>query len=300
MQKRRRMRTTIAALALLSFTAGCNPTYAPLVRAVQYGAPARLEQGRVELGGTAGGVVVPMTGGPHLAVGLTDWAAVEAGGNFFYDEWVMGFVGTRFSFTGDRKRRAYLIGDLELGVGGGLGGQLNGNQGTTSASEPGDDLTALQRVAWGGYQGAGLGVRIRWFSIYGRVRVEESKATNIPLTLWPSASVGMEFRVNDRVALNLGTGVMGYTNSRDSAWGMFYQVGMVLFFDSRTPAPVRPVEVLPDSMRPLPQPLPPARPLPPPGAEPWAPRPPLDPVPPPPPLPDPFEEDDTYDQPPVW
>jgi hypothetical protein len=260
------MRTPVLALAFLPLAAGCNPTYAPPIRAVQYGAPARLEQGRVEFGGTLGGVIVPNVAGPHVAVGVSDLVALEAGGNFLYDEWAMGFVGARFSFAGDRRRRGYLIADLELGVGGGVGGSLEGNQAPDSGCATCDGRSTFDRVAYGGYQGAGLGARIRWLSIYGRVRVEETTATNVPLTLWPSASVGMEFRPSDRVALNLAAGVMGYSNSRDSAVGWFYQVGVTLFFDTRTPAPA------------------------PPAAAPWAPRPPLTPVPPPTP-PAPFDDD---------
>jgi hypothetical protein len=281
----------LVATALLG--AACNPTYAPPVRGVQYGAPARLQQGHVEIGGTAGGVVVPNVGGPHVAIGVTDWFAVEAGGNFSYDEWSIGFVGTRFSFSGDRRRRAYLIGDLELGAGAGLGGQLDGNRDKLDCNYC-DGLKAVERIAYGGYQGAGLGVRIRWFSIFGRVRLEESRATNVPLTLWPSASVGMEFRVHDKVALGLASGVMGYSNSRDSAVGWFYQLGITIFLDQRTPPPPPAVEpYTPYPVRYVPAPLPPPPP-PPPAAAPWAPRPPLTPV-PAPPVTDPFDDDATYD-----
>jgi hypothetical protein len=293
----------LSALAgALILAAGCNPTFAPPMRAVQYGAPARLEQGRVELGGTVGGISIPNVGGPHLAVGVTDNFAIEAGGNFLYDEWATGFVGARFSYAGDRRRRAYLIADLELGVGAGLGGERDGNQAPGSGCDFCDGRTAMERIAWGGYQGVGLGAQIRWFSIFGRFRVEESKATNVPTTLWPSFSVGMEFRVHDQVALNLGAGVMAYTNSRDNAFGFFYQFGVTLFFDQRTPPPRPAPEPEPRPQPPLqPLPQPPPQPLPqpppqPPAAEPWAPRPPLAPVPDPPPVPDPFDEDDTtYD-----
>jgi hypothetical protein len=293
----------VAALASLSLTAACNPTYAPPIRAMHYGAPARLEQGRVELGGTAGGIAIPNVGGPHVGVGVTDWFAIEAGGNFVAtdDGWAMGFVGTRFSFSGDRRRRAYLIGDLELGAGAGLGGELDGNRDKLNCDFC-DGLKSVNRVAWGGYQGAGLGVRIRWFSIFGRVRLEESRATNVPVTLWPSGSVGMEFRPHERVALGLGAGIMGYTNSRDHAVGFFYQLGVTIFFDQRTPPPPPVVErwtpyPAPTPPPPLPPPPPPPTPPPPPpAAAPWAPRPPLAPVPPPPPVPNPFDEDDTtYD-----
>jgi len=223
------------ATLILCAVAGCNPTYAPPVRAFQYGAPARLTEGRVEIGGTVGGLAVPNVGGPHIAIGIRDWVAVEAGANLqlLGEGWAMGFVGPRFSWAPHRKNPIHLITDLELGVGAGVGGELNGGAVPGSRDcPPCDSLKWSDRFAWGGYQGIGFGEQIHWFSIYARVRVEESTATHLPTTLWPSVSLGLEANIRKRAAITIAGGYMGYTNSVDHVNGWFYQVGVALFFDA--------------------------------------------------------------------
>jgi hypothetical protein len=227
----------LATFALVAL-AGCNATYAPPIRAFQYGAPARLTEGRVEIGGTAGGLAVPNIGGPHLAIGIRDWVAIEAGGNLQLlgnanDRWAMGFIGPRFSWAPNRKAPVHFIGDLELGVGAGVGGELNGSARPGSKEcPPCDDLNWSDRIAWGGYQGIGLGLQINWFSIYGRVRFEESTATNIPTTIWPSASLGLEANILSRAAITVGGGYIGYANGNDHENGWFWQLGVSVFFDA--------------------------------------------------------------------
>jgi len=214
---------------------GCNATYAPPIRGFQYGAPARLTEGRVEIGGTAGGLVVPDVGGPHVAVGLRDWVALEAGGNFLLlggGQWAMGFAGPRFSFAPHRYRPVHLIADLELGLGAGVGGILQGGDAPSDQCPQCDERKWTDRVAWGGYQGFGLGAQIHWFSIYMRAHLEESTATNIPTTLWPSVSVGLEANIKKRAAITIGGGYLGYTNTQDHANAWFYQIGVTVFVDA--------------------------------------------------------------------
>jgi hypothetical protein len=225
--------TTLTVLAL----GGCNATYAPPIRGYMYGAPARLTEGRVEVGGTAGGLVTPNIGGPHVAVGIRDWVALEAGGNLQLlgggdDRWAMGFVGPRFSFAPRRDAPVHLIADLELGLGAGVGGILHGGDGPSDQCPQCDERRWTDRVAWGGYQGFGLGAQIHWFSIYMRAHLEESTATNIPTTLWPSLSIGFEANIKRRAAITLGGGYFGYDNTQDHINAWFYQIGVTVFVDA--------------------------------------------------------------------
>jgi hypothetical protein len=226
----------ITWLGPLLALAGCNLYYAPPLRAVQYGAPARLEEGRVEIGTTAGGLIVPDVVSPHLGVGVRDWLALEVGGNILDDGgrqgWAMGFVGPRFSYAPHRTDRVHFIGDLELGVGAGVGGVRDSNSAVSKDCPDCDGRTGYDRIATGVYGGVGAGVQIAWFSLYARARLEESSATNVPTTLWPSASVGLEFNVRKRVALTLAGGYIGYTNARDTEHAWFYQVGVTVFIDA--------------------------------------------------------------------
>jgi hypothetical protein len=262
------VRTTIAIaagmrLVTLILVAGCSPTFAPPIRAYQYGAPARLTEGRVEVGATAGGLAVPDVGGPHVAVGLRDWVALEAGGNFQLlgdgqDRWAMGFVGPRFSWAPNRRAPAHFISDLELGLGAGVGGSLEDSAAPQSSDCPRcDGLQWSDRIAFGGYQGFGIGGQIHWFSIYLRARVEESTATHIPTTIWPSASLGLEANIHQRAAITVGGGFMGYFNSEERIPGWFYQIGVTVFVDAfrrhDAPAAVEP----PPPPPPLPPPAPP-------------------------------------------
>jgi hypothetical protein len=239
---------------------GCDPTYAPPIRAVQYGAPARLTEGRVEIGATAAGLAVPNDFSPHLAVGVRDWLALEAGGNALLgagrNGWALGFVGSRFSMAPNRERRTHFIGDLELGAGAGVGGVLTGNA-TLSPGCRCDGLSGFDRVAGGGYAGFGIGAQIAWFSIYTRTRFEVSAATNVPVTVWPSTSIGLEANLRKRAAITLGGGYLGYANAVDHIHAWFWQIGVTFMFDAfaplrRGPSAVRP----PTPPRPTPPPAP--------------------------------------------
>ncbi len=230
------MRLATVVGAALVASGGCNTYYAPPIRAVQYGAPARLEAGRVEVGGTAGGFLLPDVGGPHIGVGIRDWVALEAGGNlaldYVKDSWALAWLGPRFSYAPHRERRVHLISDLELGVGVGVGGVRDSNAPPSKDCTDCDGRSGWDRIASGGYAGVGIGAQIAWFSVYARTRLEASTATNVPTTLWPSASVGIEFNVHKRAAITLGGGYIGYVNRSDQAHAWFYQLGVTLFFDA--------------------------------------------------------------------
>jgi hypothetical protein len=234
---RRLVLIALAGSLLVAAAAACNPYFAPPVRAVQYGAPARLTEGHVEIGAIAGGFAIPDVLSPHLGIGIRDWVALEVGGNFWVEDarryaWAMGFIGPRFSYAPHRERRVHLISDLELGVGVGRGGSRDGNDPPSKDCRDCDGLTALDRTAGGGYVGFGIGAQISWFSLYGRARVEATTADNVPTTTWPTASIGAEFNIKKRAALTLAAGYIGYVNASDQVHGWFYQMGVTFFIDA--------------------------------------------------------------------
>jgi hypothetical protein len=239
-ERARRLPRALLPGALLAVAAsGCNPTYAPPVRAVHYGAPGRVREGDVEVGGTLAGVFNPTAGSLYVAAGLRDWVSLEAGSTVVVAptgptplaESIMGWVGPRFTLP----RRAHgvsLLLDGELGLGAGVGGELcimTASNGTVC--EP-DGRRWYNRTAFGGYQGGGLGFGVEWFSLYGRARIEESVATAIPVTYWPSAMLGVGFELGSRVSIDAGGGYMGYFDEKDSINGWFYQAGASFRFGS--------------------------------------------------------------------
>ncbi len=220
------------ALLALFVCAGCDATYAPPVRAAAYGAPGRLDQGRVEFSASAGGVAVPQVVVAHVGYGVTDWFAVEAGANIAPGAWYTGFVGPRFSWVPHREDPFHFVSDFEAGFGGGVGGSLLDNAAPSKDCPDCDGRAFSDRAAYGGYQGLGLGYKMRWFTLFTRVRVEESIANNVPITVWPSAMVGLEFDVKRIVSFTVGGGYMGYHDSKDAVDGWFYQFGLTVFLDT--------------------------------------------------------------------
>jgi hypothetical protein len=218
--------------------AGCTPVYAPPVRGVAYGAPGRVQAGDVEIGGTMAGVYAPNAGSAHIAVGVHDWVSLEAGGTFAAAPtgpqsgslvMAMGWIGPRFTLP----RRPYgvsLLLDAELGLGAGVGGELCASNAKEVTVCDRDHLSPSSRGAFGGYQGMGLGLAYRWFSFYGRTRLEESAATGLPTTYWPSAMLGFGFDLAPKVSLDIGGGYLGYFDTKDSQSGWFYQTGLTVRF----------------------------------------------------------------------
>ena len=176
-----------------------------------------------------GGATYPATGGPQASFGLKDWVAVDLGGNVnaVDGKWGMAYAGPRFTLAQARTRRIRIAGDLELGAGIGVGG-CNGCKNDGSQR---DGISWPDRLAGGGYQGLGLGLHVSWFALYVRGRVEESVARNIPLTLWSSAMLGLDFTIKKLAVINLGGGYLGYQNSSERVALWFYEVGVAFYFD---------------------------------------------------------------------
>ncbi len=235
---RRCSRALLPATLVALAASGCVPVYAPPARGVQYGAPGRVRAGDLEIGGTMIGVYAPNGGSAHIAYGLSDRVAIEAGGTVAVapagpesGSFVMGmgWVGGRFT----RPRRSWgvsLLLDGELGIGAGAGGESCASNASNQTVCGHDGLRPWTRPAFGGYQGGAVGLAYRWFSLYGRARVEESGGENVPVTLWPSAMLGLGFDVTQRFSLDVGGGYVGYFNRRDQENGWFYQTGLTLRF----------------------------------------------------------------------
>jgi hypothetical protein len=83
---------------------------------------------------------------------------------------------------------------------------------------------------FGGYQGIGLGGSYKWFSLYTRIRFEESIAQGVPMTLWPSVSLGTGYDLTRRFSLDVVGGYLGYFNARSDQSGWFYQAGLTVRF----------------------------------------------------------------------
>lgn len=221
---------------------GCHPHYAPLLRATHYGAPAVLQAGQLELGASLGGTLLPpTTGGPQLAYAITDWLAIEAGENLnvIDGKWAMGYLGPRLSYKSHRSEQLHFLADFEAGFGLGVGG-ANGAGGGSDTCTHCDDVPWHQRLAYGSYQGVGIGGQFHWFSIYARARIEESLAQNIALTLWPSAMLGCEFAATQHAKLGLGGGSLNYWNDRDQQAGWFWQLYAAYRWDVRPPRSSQP------------------------------------------------------------
>lgn len=242
----------------LSPVLACNPTFAPPVRATHYGAPGRLQAGQLEIGGTAGGINTPTAGGPHVGYAIRDWVAIEGGSNLSLisdqQNWAMGYVGPRFTYTPHRGQPNRLILDFELGVGAGVGGVIKGNECAGSAMKAGssqgnpmacpasmpssatvspiwDGRQWNDRFAYGSYQGVGLGGRFHFFSLFVRARLEESAAQGVPPTLWPSMMSGIEFDVYHGFIVGGSIGYLGYWNQVESNGGLAYQVSVAALFN---------------------------------------------------------------------
>jgi hypothetical protein len=229
---------TVMFLAGLAVSASaCVATYAPPIRSTHYGSPGRLQKGDWEIGGAS--TVFP-SGGPQASVGITDWLALEVGGDIAQDglgggdnSWIMGFAGARFTPLKKSFGSIELALDLELGAGGGVGGvvclEKRLNEGSEYCSED-DGLEWNDRAAFGGYTGVGFGLTFDFFSVFTRVRAQLTSATNIPMTTWLSEIGGIQFRLWKKVYLYAAGGGVQYFNSEDSKTGTIFEAGLSIKF----------------------------------------------------------------------
>ena len=214
-----------ASVILLS---GCA-AYSPPVRSLGYGAPGRLKQGDLEIGGGFAAPGIPAAGGGWLAYALRDWASLEVGADGSGD-WGMGFVGSRFTYAPRREQKLHGALDAEVGLGLGAGG----NQACDAKDSLCDDRPWNKRIAGGGYLGGGAGYHFSFFALYARGRAQPTGAAGLPFTLWGQAQGGIQFRIAKMVDLFSSVGIGGFVtpHTSDNA-GFIWDFGVSVHFDPR-------------------------------------------------------------------
>ena len=227
------MRRAPALLLLALAGMACNPTYAPPVWSVHYGAPGRPLSGR---GQAAFNTNRHLTGGPGATFHVVQGLQLEAGTESMFvhsgEGWILGRVGARYTFN----RRAVLDGrpqgrgwafDLEAGGGFGAGGEHRDDP--KEAYEDCDD--PQDRLAGGLYVGGGVGYHVfRWLAFFARAREQFTRADGIPWTFWTTAVAGPEFTFGP-AHLHLAAGYFRYDNSADAEQDWILEGGIAFRFD---------------------------------------------------------------------
>lgn len=216
----------LSLLALLA-ALGCNASYAPPIRSTHYGLPGRLRSGQGEL---AVAVAIPHThGGAALSIPVARDLRIE-GSYDLSESWHVGSAGLRGTLA---LSRLWTL-DLEGGIGAGVGGErCANNPDVTHSCSAGlaDGQGHLDRFAYGGYLGAGIGLR-PWHVVgfFVRARSQLSASTNVPLTAWNSAVLGAEFAIGP-VRTSLSGGAAVYVNSAETEAGALIELGLSVPFD---------------------------------------------------------------------
>lgn len=228
MRSLRRIPLLALALALPACT-----SFGPAVRSPGYGAPGRLRQGQLELGG---GVAVPGgygpgAGGPYLAYAVRDWANVEIGADFNYRTWALGYLGGRFTHAPNRDKKLHYALDGELGVGMGAGGSLHCG-GPNAPLYDCDGRRWTDRFAVGAYAGGGAGYHFSWFALFARGRVQATLADGLPGTVYTALHGGMQFRIARRVDLHASGGIFNlHPGAFSRGVQPYWDVGLSVYFD---------------------------------------------------------------------
>lgn len=232
----------IGLLALV-VVAGCNPyAYAPPVRSTHYGAPDRVQPGRLDLSGAMNVIEIP--GGPRLGYAVNEWLQLEGGADLaiYEGHWGIGYGGARFTMPAWSRGIVRLTSDLELGAGLGVGGEINcyDDEETSSSEYCQEENTtdAFDRLAGGGYFGAGFGVHVSFFSVFIRGRVQITKASEIPSTLWGSSVGGIAFDIGDWVDIYAAGGIAGFYNEISAYYGAIAEFGVSIDIPIRRTEPV--------------------------------------------------------------
>lgn len=207
-----------AALVLAS---GCA-TYAPPLRTTSPGAPGRVQEREMEVGGAAGGTAsAPVAGGPQMGYGIRNWVAIEAGGEIIPGTGALGWVGPRFTVDPWRGARYRPVVDFELQGGAGVGGETQAE---------GDDMHWTARPAGGGAAGIGFAYHLGRFAPYARARVSLTAAEQIPVTAWTILTAGAQWRFANTFDLFADVGYARFDNAADSAFGLAYRFGFAVLF----------------------------------------------------------------------
>ncbi len=208
-------------------TIACGPTYAPPVRSGHHGTPGRMQQGHMEIAGdVAGPAGSPSMGGLSTGVVVEDWLEIQTGvdASLLNEDlsWTMGWMG--LALTG---RQGPVAMEVEVGLGGGAGGQY---------CEYIDDCKDrsgpwYRRPAFGAYFGAGVGLHLKWFSFFGRMRFQVSNARDVPTTMWASGVAGVQISILRSFHIHFGAGRGGYWNEKESMTFDILDMGVSISFN---------------------------------------------------------------------
>jgi hypothetical protein len=229
----------LGSMALAWLVAGCNPTYAPPLHTMHGSAPGRAaDEYQLRVGATGA------QGSAGLAIPVTRTTHVEIGSDFA-ESWVLGTGGFRLTGLFEEVGSMRLAGDVAVGLGVGRGGERCGNSRESMPNCDGegtaDGLAWHQRFAYGAYLDGGVALHMTdWFAPFLRVAMKFSKASNIPATIWYSALLAADFRI-DAVSVYFGGGFYGYGNELDGHQDPFLEVGLAVQFGD-TNAATQPVQ----------------------------------------------------------
>ena len=186
------------------------------------GAPGRVREQEMEIGGAAGGTAsAPVGGGPQLAYGIRNWVALEAGGEIIPGTGALGWLGPRFTVDPWHEARFRPVVDFEIQGGAGVGGETRRED---------DDVSWIERPAGGGAVGVGFAYHLGRFAPYTRARVSVTDASGIPVTAWTILTAGAQWRFANTFDLFADVGYVRFDNVTDSAHGFAYRFGFAFLF----------------------------------------------------------------------
>ena len=258
--------TLLPIIAVVCMT-GCQSTYSPPLRTVSFGAPAGVQKGELEMG-LSGSFTIPErtflrpAAGPLFALGVNDWLALEAAGEWSHERALSGHGAIRFVLEGRDGSFDHFDADLAIGGGGGVGGIVCNNRDYDGVAHergilgrdvacPGDrnwdGVDWYDRPFGGGLIDMGIGWPLRNYALvpFLRLRVQVTAGSTTPTTAWYSMQAGVHTNSKRNNSLHIGLGASLYHNSLDPLFGesavvsnenldTFLEVGMSFGFPSDT------------------------------------------------------------------
>jgi hypothetical protein len=225
-----RLMKTTAIMSLLALAMPACTPYSPPVRSALAGAPGGLRAGDVEIGGA---VTRFATGGPGLAIAITDWAAVEGGAELHTvdkGKWGFAYAGGRFTWNGrDAHPRKREKNQPRGAQGAGPAADVGVGFGVGAGTDPDSGFAA---PGGGGYLDAGFAYHTgRWFAVFARAAVQETQTRGLPATTWWHVGAGPELNLGPLRIYAAGGGA-GFVNGagREQTW--IVDGGLAVRFDA--------------------------------------------------------------------
>ncbi|MCR9161494.1 MAG: hypothetical protein ACE37F_29970 [Nannocystaceae bacterium] len=221
-----------AAILVAFVSLGC--TYAPPIRGSLGGAPGRLKAEETEVTVAGSYFQAPPSIAAHVGHAVDDRLGVDVNAEYMHESSVMVSGGPRFTGR-SRHGNAELVGDLEAGLGAGVGGSLCRLEPSTGLIADNvcnyDGRAWFERPAGGGYGGLGGAVYRRWFAFYARVRTQVSAARGVPVTGWFGGAMGPQFQIG-RTYVHTGYVPTAYVNADERFLVHGWELGVTVKFGS--------------------------------------------------------------------